>query len=138
MCYFNLMPLYNTRNIMNNSTRLLDYLLSVSLGFDTCLLSYPHSFCQSFPARQRACTLSLCSVLGMPLAPLCHKEEGHPPAAAQRFTLTLHGLTKVRGAKHTREARRDNDGTFSGLVYSKSQETTKKSPPCPSHIPASG
>lgn len=59
MCYFNLMPLYNTRNIMNNSTRLFDYLLSVSLGFDACLLSYPHSLCQSFPARQRACTLSV-------------------------------------------------------------------------------
>lgn len=52
------MPLYNTRNIMNNSTRLLDYLLSVSLGFDVGMLSYPCSLCQSFPARQRACILS--------------------------------------------------------------------------------
>lgn len=52
------MPLYNTRNIMNNSTRLLDYLLSVSLGFDAGLPSSPCSLCQFFPARQRACTLS--------------------------------------------------------------------------------
>lgn len=99
------------------------------------MLAFLPSFSLSVFSSKAESLYSLCSMLGMPLAPLCHEEEGHPPAAAQWFTFTPHGLTKVRGAKHTGEARRDNGGIFSGLVYSKRQEPAKRSLLYPSHIP---
>ena len=122
---------------MNDSTRLSDCLLSVSLGFDARLLSYPNSLCHSFPARQRACSLSaLCWGCHWDLCVMRRKDILQLQHSDSHSHCT--SLPRSEVFRHIGEARRDNDDLFSGMVYSRRQETTKRSLPYPSHVPASG